>query len=307
MKKIMILACFIVLIGASCEVPENSKKPTLNSKDVINNNKETFTETPIMVVANTTEQTEITTSETYKVTRVVDGDTFKIMYNGKEESVRLLGIDTPETVDPRKPMQCFGKEASNKMKNLVEGKIVRLESDETNDDKDKYDRLLRYAYLEDETFVNAEMVKQGYAYAYLTYPFIYSKDFKEYENQARTQKLGLWADGVCPDEITTQTTNQPVQTETKITIEEKPVLVPAPVVAPIVSVIKPEPTPTPVVNTPTSCVIKGNISSKGEKIYHVLGCVSYNATKIDESKGEKWFCTEQDALSAGWRKALNCN
>lgn len=55
-----------------------------------------------------------------------------------------------------------------------------------------------------------------------------------------------------------------------------------------------------------SCLIKGNISSSKEKIYHVLGCRSYDATKIDTSAGERWFCTEKEAIGAGWRKALNC-
>ena len=57
----------------------------------------------------------------------------------------------------------------------------------------------------------------------------------------------------------------------------------------------------------SSCTIKGNIGSGGDKIYHVSGCGSYEKTTIDKSKGERWFCSEQDALDAGWRKALNCN
>ena len=56
-----------------------------------------------------------------------------------------------------------------------------------------------------------------------------------------------------------------------------------------------------------SCTIKGNISSSKEKIFHMIGCGSYNKTVIDESRGEKWFCSEKEAIDAGWRKALNCN
>ena len=88
-----------------------------------------------------------------KVTRVVDGDTIEIEGG---EKVRYIGIDTPETVDPRKPVQCFGVEASKKNKEMVEGKMVRLEKDIT--DKDKYNRLLRYVWL-DDVFVNLELVK----------------------------------------------------------------------------------------------------------------------------------------------------
>ena len=101
--------------------------------------------------------------ETYSVVKVIDGDTIKLE-NG--EVVRYIGIDTPETVHPSKPVQCFGKEASDKNKELVEGKVVKLEKDITN--KDKYGRILRYVWVGD-LFVNDELVRQGYAYVY-TYP-----------------------------------------------------------------------------------------------------------------------------------------
>lgn len=91
----------------------------------------------------------------FKVLSVVDGDTIKVDVRGKKETIRLLGIDTPETVDPRKPVQCFGKAASDKMKSFVSGKSVILVDDATQGNRDKYNRLLRYVYLPDEkrTFV----------------------------------------------------------------------------------------------------------------------------------------------------------
>jgi len=122
-----------------------------------------------------------------KVSRVVDGDTLKLE-NG--ERVRLIGVDTPETVRPNKPVEYFGKEASAFTKRLCEGKTVRLEFDQTK--RDKYDRLLAYIYLEDGTFVNAEIIKQGYGFAYTKFPFKYMKEFRKYEREARENKRGLW-------------------------------------------------------------------------------------------------------------------
>ncbi|MBU1118935.1 thermonuclease family protein [Patescibacteria group bacterium] len=133
----------------------------------------------------------------YPVARVVDGDTIKVDINGKAESVRLIGIDTPETVHPTKPVECFGKEASNKMKELVQDKKVRLEKDALGADRDKYQRLLRYVYLEDGTFVNEVMVKEGYAYAYTSFPFTFLEQFKQDQSEAKENGKGLWADGVC--------------------------------------------------------------------------------------------------------------
>ncbi|MES2213411.1 MAG: thermonuclease family protein [Patescibacteria group bacterium] len=133
------------------------------------------------------------------VVRVIDGDTIVVtMDDGAEEKVRLIGINTPETVDPRKPVQCFGIDASNKMKQLVTGMEVFLKGDKTQTDRDKYGRLLRYVYLPDGTFVNKVMVAEGYAYEY-TYriPYLFQTEFKKAQDNARVQKLGLWADGVC--------------------------------------------------------------------------------------------------------------
>ena len=100
----------------------------------------------------------------FKVTRVVDGDTIKVVINNKEESVRLIGIDAPETVDPRKPVQCFGNEASDRAKLILTNQLVRLESDVTQGNRDKYGRLLRFVFLQDGTNFNKLMVSEGYAH-----------------------------------------------------------------------------------------------------------------------------------------------
>lgn len=135
--------------------------------------------------------------ETYEVVRVVDGDTLTLNMGGKKETIRLIGMDTPETVDPRKQVQCFGKEASAKAKETLTGKKVRIEADPSQGERDKYDRLLRYIFLEDGTFYNKLMIEDGYAHEY-TYnsPYKYQSEFKEAETKAREGKKGLWGD-VC--------------------------------------------------------------------------------------------------------------
>lgn len=135
------------------------------------------------------------------VKNVVDGDTITVVSDGVTYKVRLLGIDTPETKDPRKPVQCYGFEASRKMKELVEGKSVVLVVDESQGDKDKYGRLLRYVYLADGTLVNAVMVEEGYAFAYRKYPTAKLNDFISLEQQAKDATRGLWAANTCNGKV----------------------------------------------------------------------------------------------------------
>lgn len=133
-----------------------------------------------------------------KVIKVVDGDTIKIDDRGKIQTVRLIGLDTPEVVDPRKPVQCFGKEASERMKEIVEGKYVRLRNDDSQNNEDKYGRLLRYVYLDNDVLVNRMMIEEGYGHEY-TYekPYQFKEQFMKAEEEARTRKRGLWAEGMC--------------------------------------------------------------------------------------------------------------
>ena len=121
------------------------------------------------------------------VKRVIDGDTL-LLANG--EKVRLIGVDNPETKHPKKPVQWFGKEAYLFTKRMVEGKQVRLEFDWQK--RDKYSRLLAYVYLSDGIFLNAEIIKQGYGFAYTKYPFKYLQEFRMYEKEARECGRGLW-------------------------------------------------------------------------------------------------------------------
>ena len=122
-----------------------------------------------------------------RVKRVVDGDTL-LLSSG--ERVRLIGVDTPETKHPQKPVQYFGKEAYHFTKRMAEGKEVHLEFDWQR--RDKYNRLLAYVYLLDGTFLNAEIIKQGYGFAYTRFPFKYLEEFRRYEREARENRRGLW-------------------------------------------------------------------------------------------------------------------
>lgn len=166
--------------------------------------------TPTEYVEQSAEASEQRTHETqresdqtdqqtyYTVTSVVDGDTIKINMDGTIKTLRLIGIDTPETVDPRKPVQCFGVEASNKAKELLSGKQIRIEPDPTQDTRDKYGRLLVYVYRSDGLFFNRYMIEQGYAYEY-TYetPYKYQSDFKTVQQLAQSNQRGLWSSNTC--------------------------------------------------------------------------------------------------------------
>ena len=209
-------------------------------------------------------------AKTYLVTRVIDGDTIEVEVNGEKKRVRYIGVDTPETVHPSKPVQCFGKEASDFNKKLVEGKWVRLEKDIS--EVDKYGRLLRYVFVGDE-FVNFELVNSGYANV-ITYPpdIKYTELFLKSKREAQAEKRGLWG-AECMTEA---------------------------------DLIKYNSAPVIINPRDSSCVVKGNISADKEKIYHVPGCEYYDKTIISETYGERWFCTEEEAVEAGWRRALNC-
>jgi micrococcal nuclease len=140
-------------------------------------------------------------NEYYSVVKVVDGDTIDVDINGQTERIRFIGLNTPETVDPRKPVECFGQEASKKMSEMLAGQAVRLEVDSTQGNRDKYNRLLRYIYLKDGTDIVLKMIKEGYGYEYAyELPYQNQKQYDEAEIYARENEQGLWAPGVCVEE-----------------------------------------------------------------------------------------------------------
>lgn len=207
-----IMVSSFILFGVTSTPPEEIAKPTVDQNNKVVEVVATTTEeklattTKPVAVTNkvTTTQPVITTPKTdpqytyYSVTEVVDGDTVKVNINGTIETLRLIGLDTPETVDPRKEVQCFGKEASNKGKELLNGKKVRLEKDSTQGDKDKYRRTLAYIYTESGIFYNKYMIEQGYAHEY-TYnsAYKYQAEFKQAQKNAEANKVGLWSPSTC--------------------------------------------------------------------------------------------------------------
>jgi micrococcal nuclease len=133
-------------------------------------------------------------SERAYVTRVVDGDTVEVLIGGREEDVRYIGVDTPETVKPGTPIQCFGRQASAFNHRLVEGRTVRIVFD--SERRDVYGRLLGYVYLSGE-FVNAELVRRGYARTLTIAPNdTFAPVFARLQSRAGREGLGLW--GACP-------------------------------------------------------------------------------------------------------------
>jgi micrococcal nuclease len=129
------------------------------------------------------------------VERIVDGDTivvsfFKASGLGEKEKVRLIGVDTPETVDPRRPVEYFGKEASGFVMEHLLDRRVRLAFEPTL--RDYYDRLLAYVFLEDGSCFNLTIIAEGYGHAYTKYPFMFMDDFRAAEREAREGKRGLW-------------------------------------------------------------------------------------------------------------------
>jgi micrococcal nuclease len=206
-----------------------------------------------------------------RVVQIIDGDTIYVEIDGSEYSVRYIGIDAPET-DSRQAAECLGQAASERNAELVEGEVVGLEKDVS--ETDEFGRLLRYVWLNPGQMVNAVLVGEGYAESKAYPPDVRHQDLlDQLEATALAEGLGIWG---------------PACAETE--------------------------TPTAVANAaPGSCeysgtsepVIKGNISqNSGEKIYHVPGQENYEPTRINEAAGERWFCTESEAVSAGWRKAL---
>lgn len=135
----------------------------------------------------------------WSVVRVVDGDTLILRRGSFERRARLIGVDTPETVHPNKPQECFGREASNYTKRLVEGKNVRVATDDSQDRWDRYNRWLVYIW-QGKNFLNEKLIKDGYGreYTYQGNPYFYQKDFRRAEQEARRHQRGLWNPHTCP-------------------------------------------------------------------------------------------------------------
>ena len=215
-SKLILISALVGIVLLLSIVGIGTDSTTTPTQDV---QKEARSATEVAPAQNPIVQTDTSSQNKieslYPVVSVVDGDTLKVSINGAIETIRLIGINTPETVDPRKPVECFGKEASTKAKSVLTGKNVLIETDVSQGERDKYDRLLAYVFLENGTNFNKMMISEGYAYEY-TYnaPYKYQSEFKTAEANARNNKIGLWADGVCDTPTTTSVPAQTTQSST---------------------------------------------------------------------------------------------
>ena len=128
----------------------------------------------------------------YTVVHYDDGDTIIVDMNGTQETLRFIGVDTPETHKPNTPVQCYGPAAAAFTKNLIGGQRVRLEADSLNTNRDRYNRLLRYVYLPDGTLINKQIIANGYGFYYPYFPFSKAKEFAAAQGSAQAAHKGLW-------------------------------------------------------------------------------------------------------------------
>lgn len=155
--------------------------------------------------SSTTFDVATTTPDTYRVLKVVDGDTLDIYKDGETVRLRLVGMDTPEVVDPRKPVQCYGREASAEGHKLLDNAWVRLEYDKVSGTYDRYGRTLAYVFrASDGLFYNEFMVREGFAheYDYQNQAYKYRDAFKTAQKLAQQQALGFWSPSTCGGDTT---------------------------------------------------------------------------------------------------------
>lgn len=207
--------------------------------------------------------------------RVIDGDTIMI----GNLPIRLEGIDAPESGQAcagakGNTWQC-GFTATQRLASLIKGERVICEKS----GEDRYKRTLAYCRLENGTELNAWMVRQGFALAFVRY----SSKYVNEEKEARDAKRGLWAGTFqAPWDWRAAKQNPPPTNNSP------------PVAQGLLGPQQP-------VQARTECLIKGNVNRRGDKIYHMPGSKWYARTQINERSGERWFCSPDEAEKAGWR------
>ena len=212
-------------ISSSLVAPANTPKAIIPAVQNIITTYPTIQQEPAQQEVTEIIQDTQDTGLLLDVKKVVDGDTVSVSQIGK---LRLIGIDTPELKDPRKPVQCFALEASNKAKELLNGRKVYLVYNPV-EKLDKYNRTLAYVFRDDGLDFNAEMIKLGYAQAYTKYPHPRLDEFVKYGQQARENKLGLWSDTTCAGEVNQQYSNNEQKKEQAIIPVPVPKIEPKPI------------------------------------------------------------------------------
>jgi len=221
------IVIFLILLGSityasHSQSTTSSPIPTAQvAEDITQPTPEPAAITDTQAVAIPTPSAKVQKSDRQKVTvvNVTDGDTFKVLIDGKTETVRIVGIDTPETVDPRKSVQCFGKEASDYSKQLLQGKTMYLETDKSQADRDHYQRLLRFVFFEDGSDFGLSLIRDGYAheFTYNSNPYIYQSAYLKAQTEARENNRGLWNANACLYSTPTPTPKSFTKTTTKTT------------------------------------------------------------------------------------------
>lgn len=259
---------FVLLVSlTSCGTSTSTSTDAGTGKGYVTNSEKQTSQQTDMLDQSTNKPSRISGT----VSRVVDGDTIDVIFNnGKKERIRFILVDTPETKHPNKPVQPFGPEASDYTERKLLNKHVELEFDVQ--ERDRYGRLLAYVYVEGK-MINEMLLENGLARVAVFPPNTkYVDEFRAIEQQAKQKQLGIWS-------IENYATDKGYQQdETDATNEQTT-----------------NSAPSGDCNEPT---IKGNINSRGEKIYHVPGGAFYERTIAEEM-----FCTEEEAVKAGFRKS----
>ena len=278
--------------AATTEASAKPSKAAVSSTEA--ESAETTTDSAAVAQADAATQDPEPSAEThaewgplYDVISIYDGDTIAVRIDGVRERVRIIGINAPEMARSGQAAECHAQESTSRVQSLLQGGKVHLLPDPSQADRDRYDRLLRHVVMDGGGHLALLLVQEGLAeerqYAA---PYQWQGDLQTAESQARAAGLGLWSACAAP-------------------VQAAPVAPVAPAPAPSQPAAPAQPAPpvTPPAADPATCNIKGNISSSGERIYHVPGQRHYDQTVISPEKGERWFCTEQEARDAGWRKA----
>lgn len=260
MKKNSIALFIFTLILSACT--EETSTNIIENENV---------ENLVLLTKENAEKHDVSKFEEYELDRVIDGDTVRIKYNGISEKVRFLLVDTPETNHETLGEQPYGPEAKEFTKQLLDGQdTVYLEFDVSY--RDKYQRLLAYIYTKDGISVQEQLLKNGLArVAYIYNPNTKHVDwFNSIQKTAQKSAIGIWS---VEDYVTNRGYDKDAYyASTKENNNE-----------------------SSTTSDDNSCVIKGNINSKGNKIYHMLGQRDYENTVAEEM-----FCTESEAEAAGF-------